>query len=267
MRAQLLVSSLGTPAAAERPQSAGRLGQSLGKLSPNTANISPRSTTHTIYQSMNSSSDTLYTAPVSGTATPSKQESLQVPSNETLFWCRNRLDPLSQIIDRTCDISANSCVASSFIEILAPLSESKSIVEIVHDMIGPHYTAVNPQDFAKEYIQRRHKDAKLPGSPEIPPPPANSAYAQFLERVRASKEGKSGSQVNNHHGAQSGAPSGNQQASTTGQSNNDFIPVKSKKKRKNGGHGDKSTGALLGVGGRPVVGLGPPPSHSSSSAK
>ena len=168
---------------------------------------------------MSSSNDTLYTAQ-SESSTPQHKtvDIAKNASSDTVSWCRERLRPL----ETSMDINA-------FLEMLFSFnqpSDTQNIVEIVHEAIGQNFGVVNPHDFARDYIKRRHHDKKFLGPPQIPPPPANSAYYNYLNRM--------------------------QQAGMDA----DFVEVKNKKKKKQ--EAAKESGAPVGVGGRHVVGMSSP---------
>jgi hypothetical protein len=120
------------------------------------------------------------------------------------------------------------------LEIINVMTDLTSIVEIIHDMIGQNYHLLNPQEFAKEYILRRHKDAKRVGVPTIPSAPLNSPYSLSLRR-----------------GSGSGI-----KPQQTKSSNEGFQQVKTKAKKKAEASA-RNTGAPVGVGGRTVPGLVP----------
>lgn len=119
--------------------------------------------------SIYNSNDSLHTAPSpmsqnSGNTSP--KGAVQPSRNSAVTeWCLTKLEKLRGLID-----------ISSFIEILSTLSEPKSIIEVVHDAIGSHIDVVDPQEFAAEFIKRKHAELKREGTPKIPPPPAGSVY-------------------------------------------------------------------------------------------
>ncbi len=136
-----------------------------------------------------------------------------------LQWCRQQLHPLGSRID-----------VSSLLEVLAPLNDSVTICEIVHDTLGSHLNLINPQQFLSNYLVRRHKEKGLPGEPMIPAPPLNSAYA------RSSK--------------QSSGPNSSEKMDF----DNGFVQVISRKKKNATKAASRPIGAAVGVDGRPVVG-------------
>lgn len=229
---------------------------------------------------MSSSNDSLYTAPTSGFSTPSRVpeddahphvhaharpsahksngHGTAVPSSDTLSWARDKLKPLGTRID-----------LPSFLEILSQLGDAVSVVDIVHDAIGQNFQLVNPQEFAREYWMRRHRDmgstastaaaaaaVSRGGSVSFPDPPVNSPYAQFLKRGGRASSGTAAASTGTS--SQVGGSSSSTGATGAVVDHDGFIQVKkTKKKNREYQHQPGEVGAPLGPGGRTVPGFLP----------